>query len=275
MGINRSAFKLLVEENIKRPFNGNVLLLGNQYYFLNREETIEALKSYDLDIAEKYLKVDKDPKQQEGQFIDFKSILNYFGFDHIDVMDYSDYEGANIIHDLNQIIQDKKLKNKYDLIIDGGTIEHVFHVPNVLQNFYELLNINGRIIHFAPSSNHVDHGFYMFSPTLFYDYYSANDYKIEDFYFYSYVKDDLYGFWTLYEYFPGALHRLQLGGLDDKLYGVYCVCTKNEKSTFGKIPQQSMYSNGLWIKDEKRHESIKNSNLKEFDFNKLNLKKII
>ena len=60
-----------VEENIKRPFNGKVLVLGNQYYFLNREETIQALKSYDLDIAEKYLKVDKDPKQQEGQFIDF------------------------------------------------------------------------------------------------------------------------------------------------------------------------------------------------------------
>ena len=40
-----------------------------------------------------------------------------------------------------------------DLVIDGGTIEHVFHIPNVLQNFHELLNINGRIIHFTKAIN--------------------------------------------------------------------------------------------------------------------------
>ena len=60
------------------------------------------------------------------------------------------------------------------MIIDGGTMEHIFHIPNVLNNIYRMLRVGGRIIHISPSSNYVDHGFYSFSPTLFYDFYQTN-----------------------------------------------------------------------------------------------------
>ena len=68
----------------------------------------------------------------------------------------------------------------------------------------------------------------MFSPTLFHDYYTTNDYIVNEIYLYSYRADNLYGFWTLYEYFPGALHKLQLGGLDNKMYG-YIVYARKQK----------------------------------------------
>jgi hypothetical protein len=252
MGINSSAFKLILEEYKKRPFSGKVLLLGNQYYFQNLKETKADLDNYKINYDSSLLNLSDEPKQKEGQFVDFSSILNSLKIEEVDIMDFSDYEGANIIQDLNILIKNQDIVDKYDLIIDGGTLEHIFHIPNAFENFFKLLKIGGRIVHFAPSSNHVDHGFYMFSPTLFHDYYTANNYKINEIYLYSYRADNLYGFWTLYEYFPGALHKLQLGGLDNKMYGVYCVCEKQVASTFNKIPLQTMYSKNLWIGDKNK-----------------------
>ena len=66
----------------------------------------------------------------------------------VDIMDFSDYE-SNIIQDLNTLIKNHDIFEKYDLIIDGGTLEHVFHVPNAFENFFKLLKIGGRILHFA------------------------------------------------------------------------------------------------------------------------------
>jgi hypothetical protein len=37
-----------------------------------------------------------------------------------------------------------------------------------------LAKIGGRVIHHVPINNWVDHGFYQFSPTLFFDFYQAN-----------------------------------------------------------------------------------------------------
>jgi len=49
-----------------------------------------------------------------------------------------------------------------------------------------LLKPGGRIIFLSPSTNHVDHGFYMFLPTLFMDYLLANGFSIRTFYFIRY-----------------------------------------------------------------------------------------
>ena len=64
-------------------------------------------------------------------------------------------------------------------LLDSGTLEHVFHLPNALKSVVELAKVGGRVMLLSPSSNHFDHGFYMFSPTLFYDYFSANGLRIE------------------------------------------------------------------------------------------------
>lgn len=34
------------------------------------------------------------------------------------------------------------------------------------------------MIHASPSHNHADHGFYVFNPTIFYDFYTANGFDV-------------------------------------------------------------------------------------------------
>lgn len=94
-------------------------------------------------------------------------VFKYFGAETVDSMDYCDYEGANIIHDLN-IPVPASLKNKYDCVWDGGTLEHIFNYPAALKNCMDMVKPGGHLILETPSNNCFGHGFYQFSPELFF-----------------------------------------------------------------------------------------------------------
>ena len=47
-----------------------------------------------------------------------KMFIEKFGSTIVDALDNSLYEGANIVQDLNQVLSDDNLKNKYNTIID-------------------------------------------------------------------------------------------------------------------------------------------------------------
>ena len=54
-----------------------------------------------------------------------ESVFQAFRFNTVDSMDISDFEGANIIHDLNYPIP-KNLEQKYNCVFDGGVIGTCF-----------------------------------------------------------------------------------------------------------------------------------------------------
>ena len=85
----------------------------------------------------------------------------------LEALDYSDYQGANLIHDLNQPLPEH-LAARYDAVIDGGTLEHVFDFPRALQNAMRLVKPGGALYLCTPANNLFGHGFYQFSADLFY-----------------------------------------------------------------------------------------------------------
>ncbi len=108
-----------------------------------------------------------------------------------------------------------------------------------------MLKEGGRIIHLAPSSNYVDHGFYMFSPTLFSDYYSSNNWKIKESLFIRHSRRHDKDPWNIYYYQPGCLDRLAFGGLDKGMYGIFFVAEKTRESSFDADVQQGIYKR-IW-----------------------------
>jgi SAM-dependent methyltransferase len=60
------------------------------------------------------------------------------------------------------------LKNKYDCVWDGGTLEHVFNYPAALKNCMDMVKPGGHLILETPGNNYFGHGFYQFSPELFF-----------------------------------------------------------------------------------------------------------
>jgi len=86
---------------------------------------------------------------------------------------------SNIVHDLNHPI-DVHLRESYDCVIDGGALEHVFNFPIALKNCMEMVRPGGHLIIVTTWNNYAGHGFYQFSPELFYSALSpVNGYSVE------------------------------------------------------------------------------------------------
>jgi SAM-dependent methyltransferase len=101
-------------------------------------------------------------------------LLEYFGATKVDSVDNSDFEAATHIHDMNEPLP-HSLCEKFDTVFDGGCLEHVFNAPQALKNCSLLCKPGGQIIHVLPANNLCGHGFWQFSPELFFSLYSKTN----------------------------------------------------------------------------------------------------
>lgn len=79
-------------------------------------------------------------------------------------------------HDLNHSLP---ITDRFDVVMNHGTAEHVFNIAQVFATIHRHTKPGGLMIHDAPFTGWIDHGFYTLHPTLFYDLSGANGYKIE------------------------------------------------------------------------------------------------
>lgn len=118
-----------------------------------------------------------------------------------------------------------------------------------------MLETGGYAIHASPSSNHVDHGFYMFSPRALYEYYVANSWEIVESVIFEYSEDHAYRRWKFYNYQPGIIDQFSFGGWGKNMLGIFLVVRKMDNSTHGVMPQQGTYLK-MW--DDVPQETLKN-----------------
>ncbi len=101
------------------------------------------------------------------------------GAKEITSIDYSSYENTNIIHDMNLPIPNN-LHERFSVVHDGGTIEHVFNAPQAFKNCMEMVQVGGHFTQVNVANNYMGHGFWQFSPELLFGAFSrANGYQIE------------------------------------------------------------------------------------------------
>ncbi len=159
MGVDYVLFERLVELSTRFKPQGRSLMLGRQAFGIqtrHRHLYERSLKSHGYD--EKRF----DFLQEDGFS---ETLMKRLGFGDIETMDFSDYEGAGIIHDLNRL-PPAWLENQFDLIFDGGTVEHVFNVPNALEGIFRMLRPGGRFVSANGLNGWYGHGMYQFNPEL-------------------------------------------------------------------------------------------------------------
>lgn len=156
MGICIQTLKLFKDTHNKYGDFGKTLTIGRQGNHFPKQ-AIEAIFG--------------DKNYIETPFCE-ELLMEYLGATSVDSLDYSNYEGATIIADMNEPLT---ITDKFDTIIDGGSLEHIYQLPQALYNISKVCKVDGTILHIVPSNNQCGHGFYQFSPELFFSLYSEKN----------------------------------------------------------------------------------------------------
>jgi SAM-dependent methyltransferase len=168
-----------------------------------------------------------------------RELFLLFGFEQYDDIDFNADEGCNIIHDLNLHLP-KQYLGQYDLVVEMGTMEHIFDIRAVFDNITKLLKVGGSVFHFSPLDS-INHGFYNFSLNLFYDVYRNNGFEDIELFIVAFpinwtenqkIIYDIIQF-TPEEIFPNPPEGYHLM--------VSCIARKAEVVTPFKIPIQAAY----------------------------------
>lgn len=106
---------------------------------------------------------------------DAKDMFRHMGVE-LSIIDFQEVRGDEIIVDLNVPIAEN-LSGAYDIVFDGGTMEHCFNVSQAVDNILGMAKVGGHIIHGNPLTL-INHGFYNFSPTFYYDFYTQNGHRL-------------------------------------------------------------------------------------------------
>jgi hypothetical protein len=93
-----------------------------------------------------------------------------------DFIDVKMLRGPEKIVDLNERLP-RDYHGQYDLVIDTGTMEHCFNVGNAFRSMCELLKLDGHIVSLSPMTM-INHGFWNFSPTAYYDGFMQNGFDV-------------------------------------------------------------------------------------------------
>jgi len=170
MGILLNSAYLMLVEGKRKAFNGHVLQLGKQSVHFSYPSLKNLADHVGITLVDIGLNNQDERRLTDVEF--FRSI----GFSSVSAMEFGTSEGAEYVWDLNHKVPGD-WHEIADFIYDGGTIEHIFHVPNCMDSVARMLKIGGRVFHEAIASGGVDHGLYSIQPTLFYDFYGANQFE--------------------------------------------------------------------------------------------------
>jgi hypothetical protein len=162
MGLDTNGIKFLLSSRRKGVSFRSTLMVGRQILNLDFREFRENLQGFSLYQSD---------NQVEGFLADSggyaENFLRFLGAESSDSLDYSAYEGANILQDMNFTIPDE-LKGKYSTVLESGSLEHIFNFPQSMANCMEMVEEGGHLLIITPVNNIMGHGFYQFSPEVFY-----------------------------------------------------------------------------------------------------------
>ncbi|MFH1062545.1 MAG: hypothetical protein V1747_06630 [Candidatus Omnitrophota bacterium] len=189
MGLSVRDIKYVIKTVDKYKIQGPLLTLGNQDIYATEQQVTGWMKEYnckqcvpssiEYSTSASTAKINTEARK----YIHAKTFFEMLGIpaDQYYDVDKFDFDKPKILFDMQDEVE-QKFRDKFNFILDSGTLEHIFDIKGVLSNIVKMTNLNGYVLHLIPTHNFVNHGFYQCCPTLFYDFYMANGFKIVESY---------------------------------------------------------------------------------------------
>ncbi len=242
-GVHYLFLRHLREKNVLPHFN-TILEIGEQNWYgdLSPKVLFDDIKLFAKDSQKDELESQLNSILKESpptMLFDIAKIVYKILF-HIESIESIDLNGTsssmrldlNLPHDLGK---------QFDCIINLGTAEHVFNIYQVFSSIHEWVKKDGIFIHNLPMYGEVDHGFYNFHPTFFWDLVLAN--KYQKILIAKSTKEHINIFKDRQSCSDDILSMDK-----NKTYGIWSISKKIYNEDF-KIPRQGVYDDNLKNKD--------------------------
>jgi hypothetical protein len=155
MGLDTAAVQFLCAARNRGVDFSRMAMIGRQWFFPDADALERVLS---------VLQISADPASLLAEPY-AEGFFELLGARSVDSLDASPYENATIIHDLNHPIP-AELRERFRVVYDGGTLEHIFHFPQALKNCMEMVEVGGHFLQMVIANNFMGHGFWQVSPEL-------------------------------------------------------------------------------------------------------------
>lgn len=164
MGIDVNGARFLLDASRNGVVLERCATLGRQEMHLSSRRLDRVFRRFSVVLEEGEAESILDNNGSRGYCENF---LSRCGAKRITSFDNSAYEGATVIHDFNAPLP-AEFEGRFSCVIDSGTLEHVFDFPTAIGNCMRMVEPGGHFLSITPCNNFMGHGFYQFSPELFY-----------------------------------------------------------------------------------------------------------
>jgi SAM-dependent methyltransferase len=176
MGLGIAAIQNTLElHNLGHLKNSkNVFEIGSQELHLKKEDLKQLFDNAGLksNLVDEYPNINNWPERPRCPSKFFYESLGIKEYQSIDIN--GDY-GA-IVHDLSKPFEDRSKFNKFDIVTDHGSCEHVFNIAECYRTMHNLTKPGGYII--IAQAVLKGNGYFKFDESFFEGIAAANSYKI-------------------------------------------------------------------------------------------------
>lgn len=246
---------MMMTEAGSLPFGSQICDLGvTQLFGDGLQDAARSMSRYYTDLTVNFggqMTIDETAllTVKSGSFLGTLLKLVGFRYSALDIFRAPD----TILFDLNRHSPGPRLENRFDLVMNLGTTEHVFNQFNAFNTIHQLTKPGGVMYHDLPMLGYLDHGFFRYDQLFFQMLAKENDYAIND------VSFSVGERVTV----PASMRSkgLSLGPLED--VGIEVTMIKTKDSEF-RVPLEESTSLGLapYLDADVDNLSVKFSNQK-------------
>jgi SAM-dependent methyltransferase len=241
--------RAILAEHRYRPIQGEGLLIGRQTMPFSVFEALQMLRDESVEVrpnidprASSLLDTTTRYGAGKGQISDV-GFFSLFCDTRFRALDVTDYEGAEIVHDMHMPIPDE-LVETVDFMWNGSCLDNMFDPATAMRNTVRMLKPGGRVLLMEIGTPH-HNAYTMYSPAFFFDYFAINNFADCKVYVCLFEPEHIHSgpfdmfVWKRYEatlgQFPLSLFPPNLAVVN------YVVAEKGLNSTWEKTPVQGQY----------------------------------
>jgi hypothetical protein len=178
MGITPLHAELIIKEHKRHALPETIHLLGRQTVLLTIEQAVAMMRKAGFEPIQTDIEIDRQThgaQAADRAYISDRTFFGLLGAHVVHAIDYTDYEGADIILDLTKPIPPKHA-GTVDFLFGGSVLDNIFDPAIYLRNVTQLLRPGGRLFEQDIISQH-HHPYCLVTPAWVFDYFAVNAYE--------------------------------------------------------------------------------------------------